>query len=160
MATVSFPHVGSFHRLRFAEPAHSGQCHVKYHVDASGKAIFLCSQLRGYTGTSVTDAALEIYMATVARLDERDVFHELKIKKRLFKPAQNVFLCVARTCRWIEHYPAGTGRRAGDSYSLVRFDCQLGPIWTHIDLAAAIAASDPPASFFDLSHEDLTFTSP
>ena len=157
MSKLAFPYTGSFERFTFPGFSRPGHCYLKYHVNTNGRTVFLCSQLRGSTGTSVTNAMKDIFTCAVEQLDGLGVFEALKVKKGFFKPSPNLLMEVANSCRWVEHYPAGTGMLPVGSYSLVNFDSQLNPMWSHMGRASIAAACEMPESFFDLSDEDLTY---
>lgn len=107
---------------RFAFPGFVGEgaCFLRVKAKKStGKLIFLCAQLSGYHGTSVTNAVERIFAKAIKTLKEEGVL--LSAISSLPK--------IAKDTIWIEHYPASVGVYDTDTYALVGFDAHLSPIW-------------------------------
>ena len=100
----------------------------------------VCSQKRGYTGTSITNAveriARRLYHEVALReLAIRDAqLNEVQANLRKFwrntpRPPKLHTLYGRCGIQWIEHYPAGTGLTLTDSFREVLFNTQDSPIW-------------------------------
>lgn len=109
-------------------------------TDLSGRPSIVCSQQRGYTGTSITNGleriARRLYHEVALRelglRDERlkSVQSDLRnFWKNTPRPPKLHTLYGKSGARWIEHYPAGTGLTSADSFREVLFDVRDSPIW-------------------------------
>lgn len=104
-----------------------GQCFLRVR-GKQGRLVFLCVQLKSYSGTSVTNAVERIFSAAVKQLYEDRLIGQPKSKVTSADLTR-----VAKNSDWIEHYPPGAhGRQDSGSYSLVSFDTNLNPVWNYM----------------------------
>lgn len=90
-------------------------------MDADGTAIFLCSQLKNYTSTSITNAIEEIFVKAISELQKAGLF---KLKRPHWYSLNHElrFSEIVACSFWVEHYPKGTSMSSEDTYPLVSFD--------------------------------------
>lgn len=154
MLNVTFPYEKEFRRFAYPGVSRRGQCYLKVRVNQEGRAVFLCAQLLNYTGTSVTNAVEDILVGVVGELANEGVFKNLS-RRNWFKKSPQLELEVARTCRWIEHYPPGAGLAPNGSYALVSFDSNLSPAWNYMDLARAATICEVDQKFLRVAPDEL-----
>jgi hypothetical protein len=145
-----------FRRFQFPGFGQIGACFLRVQVNPDGTSIFLCSQLKNYTSTSITSAVEEIFVKAISELQKAGLFklkrpHWYSLKRELS------FSDIVARSLWVEHYPKGTGISNKDSYALVSFDRNLSPAWDFISLERAIKICGVEKEFFLVSPEDLEF---
>lgn len=108
--------------------------------DAMGRPSVVCSQKRGYTGTSITNGLERItrrlyHEVALRELEQRDQrLKQVQSNLRNFwrdtpRPPKLHTLYGKSGVRWIEHYPNGTGLTSSDSFREVLFDFRDSPLW-------------------------------
>jgi hypothetical protein len=145
-----------FQRFNFPGLGQIGTCFLRARVNPDGTSIFLCSQLRNYTSTSVTNAVEEIFVKVVSELQKSGVFKLQRPHWYSLKGQLN-FADIAVRGRWVEYYPKGTGISGEDSYALVSFDSELRPVWNYVSLERAAKECGVEQDFFSISPEDLEY---
>ena len=146
-----------FRRFQFPGFDHIGTCFLRVRVNSDGTSIFLCSQLKNYTGTSVTNVVEEIFVKAVSELQKSGLFkikrpHWYSLKRELS------FSEIVARSSWVEHYPKGVGISSDkDTYALVSFDRDLKPAWDYVSLERAIKICGVEKDFFHISQEDLDY---
>lgn len=146
-----------------------GACFLRI-VVKNGKAIFFCSQLPNYTGTSVTNAIESVLEHAIHKLFEektedkervvnfiedfsfiRELILGKKNDERLLKELRRHILSESI---WIEHYPPGEGLSDKGSFSIVNFTDSGEPIWNYIDIKTLEEELSTP-NLFTLNYEEL-----
>lgn len=136
-----------------------GACFLRARVRPSG-VVVLCSQLLKYYGTSVTNAAEQILVAAIERLQEDVGLDHLVAAKPWwrFRADHDEFIGqVLRHMVWVEHYPPGTGLDPAGSLALVAFDSSLHPIWNYVSKKTAAAECGVEAAFFEVDTRLLEY---
>ncbi|WP_439854770.1 hypothetical protein [Pseudomonas yamanorum] len=144
-----------FKNFRFPGFGKEGSCFLRVRVK-EGKSIFLCAQLRDYTGTSVTNAVEEIFVKIVGILNDEGIYKREKKHWYSFRRFVS-YESIASQSRWIEYYPKGTGIFGDDSYAIVSFDSNLSPVWNYVSLERAAQECGVTPDFFTVSSEDLQY---
>jgi hypothetical protein len=150
-------------RFTFYGQSRKGHCYLRISVK-DGTPVFLCVQLKNYTGTSITNAAENIFLTSINMLVEKNIV--TSNRKKSFKDffSEDHFEAKKKEDRlrffseksvWIEHYPPETGLAPGGSFALVKFDSSLHPSWSYVRKETAIRASALENSFFDIPYEKL-----
>ena len=110
-----------------------GQCFLRIRI-RQGTPIFLCVQLKDYTGTSITNAVEDILKCAIKMLVKKGVVASKRKKSfRDFlsqehfdmKKNEDLLRFFSEKSVWIAHYPPNTGLAPGGSFALVKFDAQL-----------------------------------
>jgi len=143
-------------RFKFPGFGQTGTCFLRVRVNSDGTSVFLCSQLKNYTGTSVTNAVEEIFVKAVEVLQQEGVYKPKRKHWYSLKPELDIQAVAARM-RWVEYYPKGTGVFDSDSYALVSFDSELRPVWNYMSLSRIIKECAVPETFFQVSGENLAY---
>lgn len=139
-------------RFEFPGFGSQGTCFLRARVRPSG-VVVLCSQLLEYYGTSVTNAAEQILVAAIERLQEDvGLDHLVAVKPwwRLRTDHDEFIGQVVRRMVWVEHYPPGTWLDPAGSLALVAFDSSLHPVWNYVSKKAAAAECGVEAEFFEV----------
>lgn len=131
-------------------------CFLRARVNPDETSIFVCSQLRNYTSTSVTNAVEEIFVKVVSELQKTGVF-KLKRPHWYSLKGELNFAGIAARSRWVEYYPKGTGMSGEDSYALVSFDSEMCPVWNYVSLECAAKECGVEQVFFFIAPEDLEY---
>lgn len=147
-----------FSRFQFPGFGQVGTCFLRARVNPDGTAVFLCAQLKNYTGTSVTNAVEDIFVNAASTLEEAGVFKPKRAHWYSFRRELNIVEVAARS-RWVEFYPKGTGISCEDSYALVSFDSDLRPVWNYVSLERAIKVCGVGPEFFCVPPEELQYAS-
>lgn len=135
-----------FRRFQFPGFGETGTCFLRGRVNPDGTYIFLCSQLKNYTGAPITSVVEEIFAEAVRAFKKAGLLNrELSLSD------------VAACSRWVEHYPKGAGRSTEDTYALVDFASGVNPAWDYVSLERAIMECGVEEDFFFISPEDLQF---
>jgi|SRR4051812_23351709 hypothetical protein len=124
-----------------------GRCFLRVRVQGRS-TVFLCAQLIGYRGTSVTNGVEAIFEQAVAQV-YRDGLYSSSSPPDLTSAARN--------SRWIEYYPEGTGSASRDSFALVAFDGKLNPIWNFVDREKAATSCEVEPGFLSIPRERLIY---
>lgn len=142
-----------------------GQCFLRIRIQ-KGKPVFLCVQLKDYTGTSITNAVEDILRCSIKMLVKKGIV--VSKRKKSFrdflsqehfdmKKNEDLLRFFSAKSVWVEHYPPNTGLAPGGSYALVKFDRQLNPSWSYVRKETAVRASTLDTSFFDIPYESLHY---
>lgn len=152
-------------RFSFPGVARDGMCFLRICI-RKRTPVFLCTQLKDYTGTSITNAAEAILKCAINKLVNegvvvsrrnkslRDYFSEEHFNKKKYNDIVRFF---SERTVWIEHYPPDAGIAPGGSYAIVKFDMQLNPSWSYVRKETAIRASGLEPSFLDVPYENLIY---
>jgi len=139
-------------RFKFAGFGSQGTCFLRARVRSSG-VVVLCSQLREYHGTSVTNAVEQILVAAIERLQE-DVGLDHLISAKpwwRFRVDQSEFIeQIVRRTVWVEHYPPEAGVVPAGLFALVAFDGSLHPVWNYVSKGVAAAECGVEADFLEV----------
>lgn len=146
-------------RFNFPGFGSQGTCFLRARVRPSG-VVVLCSQLLGYYGTSVTNAAEQILVAAITRLQQDVGLDHLVPAQRWWQPRldEDKFIGeIVRRILWVEHYPPGAGLNPVGSFALVAFDSNLHPVWNYVSKEQAATECGVKAEFFELDTELLHY---
>lgn len=155
----------TFSRFRFPGFSSEGTCFLRVCV-RQRTPVFLCVQLREYTGTSITNAAEAILQRAITMLVDKKVvvskrkksFRDYLSEEHFDKKKHNDLVrFFSERSVWIEHYPPDTGLSPGGSYAIVKFDLQLNPSWSYVRKETALRATGLQSSFFDVPDESLHY---
>ncbi|MET4676209.1 MULTISPECIES: hypothetical protein [unclassified Luteibacter] len=124
-----------------------GHCFLRVRVQGQN-AVFLCAQLIGYHGTSITNGVEAIFEQAVKQLRHDGLYSS--------SPPPDL-ISAARRSRWIEYYPEGTGSVSRDSFALVAFDASLNPTWNFVDRQKAARSCEVEPSFLSIPRESLLY---
>jgi hypothetical protein len=155
-ATQSLVHIYS----RFPFPAYGnsqGTCYVKVHVGSRSITV-LIAQLKNYTGLSVTNAYEDIAPKVAAKIAAELSVDHLRVPRPWwqFGARQKVSLGeVMGMTKWLEHFPPGTGIRAGGTLAIMELEPTLD--WHFCTREVAQKLCDVPPQFFDIDPADLDF---
>jgi len=124
-----------------------GCCFLRTQVK-NNRLVFLCVQLIGYHGTSVTNAVSNIFSAAVKQLrSEGAIPNDPKIGLNE----------VARRSVLIEHYPPELGDPPQGSYAMIGFDTYLSPIWGFVSRQQAAQHSGVSEDFLTVDSALLRY---
>lgn len=146
-----------------------GACFLRI-VVKNGNVMFFCTQLPGYTGTSVTNAIESILEHAIRRLFNektedgqkvvqfnesfsfiRELILGNKNDERLLGELRKYIL---NESIWIEHYPPENKETNDGSFSLVNFTESGEPIWNYIDIKTLENEFSAP-NLFIVNYEEL-----
>lgn len=147
-----------FRRFKFPGFGSQGTCFLRARVRSDGTSIFLCAQLKNYTGTSITNAVEEIFVEACRLLFEAGAVKTERVHWYSLRRELNLTKIAARS-RWIEYYPKGTGMFPEGSYAFVSFDNDFRPVWNYVSLERVIQECGAEDDFFKIKSEDLDYES-
>lgn len=152
-------------RFEFPGFSNTGFCFLKISIK-QGCPVFFCIQLKGYSGTSITNAVEDIFKRAISRLVEKEITTSTRKKslsdyffKEKFEQKKHSDLVrfFSEKSLWIEHYPPEVGIITDGSFSIVKFDTHLHPSWSHVPKDKVVQISGLDKSFFNISDSNIHY---
>ena len=140
-----------YRRLRFQGFNEPGECFLRVRILKNKNLVFLCKQLIGYSGTSVTNAAEAILEAAVRKLEVEKKLPSALLGTFFRRGGRHLLTKVVRHSQWVEHYPPGTGLAPNGSYAIVSFGEDLKPVWNYVSRASAARACEVDEAFLSVN---------
>ncbi len=149
-----------FTRLRFDHASNPGQCFIRARISAD-QVLVLCTQLREYSGPSITNAVESIVTNALEELARCNALAPLVAShprwhfwRRAPKPAELVALARERLV-WVEHYTRGCAIGPDATWALV-VNPSDAPQWHYAKPSALARRFRVGADFFDVADSRLT----
>jgi hypothetical protein len=141
-----------------------GYCFMRIKIE-KGKALFFCTQLPNYTGTSVTNAIESVFQSAINHLIENDLIdiaEDTSFIEKLFsnktalsqKKYNAVVDHIYKNALLIEHYPPGVGLAENGSYAKVNFGASGEPAWNYTSKERLLQKVGDE-EIFKLNYEEL-----
>lgn len=146
-------------RFKFPGFGSEGTCYLRVRVNQTG-AVVLCCQLLNYNGTSITNAAEQIFKTFLKHPPEGITLNQLIEKKpwwKIWTSDKEKLESIIQKTVWVEIYPPGTGLSPNGSIALVSFDNDLNPVWNYVSKKVAAEECGVEESFFNLNLECLNY---